>query len=146
MVWPLVIFCIVLAGFFYMRMRARAESDRRMPDAGMAIVDFGRAFPGEAIRAIHATIDGKAFFVRLHNGKAGFMASHGAHFVCHLLEPGRASVNSAASGRGLEIRFADFAYLDGTFEFATPEIAAEVSLWLLGSFAPRTAIRSMPSA
>lgn len=146
MAWAIVVTCVLLAAFFYLRMRARAEADRQTPDAGLAIVDFGRAFPDEAIRAIHATTDGKAYFVRLHDGKAGFMASHGAHFVCHLLDAGKVNVDQAPSGRGLALHFPDFAHLDGVYEFANAEVAAEVSLWLLGSFTPRLAMKAAPTA
>ncbi|MBW9061896.1 hypothetical protein JNB71_01020 [Rhizobium herbae] len=145
MVWPIVILCMLLAGTFYMRMKERADKDRQEPDTGSAILDFGRAFPGEAIRAIHATADEKAYFVRLHDGKAGFMASHGNHFVCHLIEPGKVNVSNAPSGRGLVVHFADFTSLDGVYEFASPAVAAEVSLWLLGSFSPQSEIRAVPA-
>ena len=67
--WPIVIICVLIAAMFYMRMKARADKDRREPDAGIAILDFGRAFPDEAIRAIHATADEKAYFVRLHDAR-----------------------------------------------------------------------------
>ncbi len=144
--WPIVIICILLAGIFYMRMKARADKDRREPDAGLAILDFGRAFPDEAIRAIHATVDEKAYFVRLHDGKAGFMAAHGTHFVCHLIEAGKVNVSNAGSGRGLKVHFTDFSYLDGVYEFVSPEIAAEVSLWLLGSFNPQTELKAVPAS
>ncbi|WP_075288899.1 hypothetical protein [Pararhizobium arenae] len=137
MAWIVVIVCVVLAAVFYIRMKARAEADRLSPDAGQAILDFGRAFPDEAIRAIHSTRDDQAYFVRLHDGKAGFMASHGTHLVCHLIEPGRVQVSATESGRGLAVHFLDFTHLDGSFEFRSADIAAEVSLWLLGSFQPR---------
>ena len=142
---PIVIICILLASIFYLRMKARADKDRREPDTGVAILDFGRAFPEEAIRAIHATADEKAYFVRLHDGKAGFMAAHGTHFVCHLIEVGKVNVSNAESGRGLNVRFTDFSYLDGVYEFVSAEIAAEVSLWLLGSFHPQSDFKAAPA-
>ncbi len=146
MAWIITIVCVVLAGLFYVRMKARAEEDRLSPDAGQAILDFGRAFPDEAIRAIHSTRDDLAYFVRLHDGKAGFMASHGTHFVCHLIEPGRVQVTMTESGQGLSAHFLDFPHLDGHFEFRSAEIAAEVGLWLLGSFQPRSEFRVPPQA
>lgn len=136
--WPVSIVAAFLAAIFYMRMKARDERDRREPDTGLAILDFGRAYPDEAIRAIHATADEKAFFVRLHDGKAGFMLSQGNHFLCHLMEPGKISVSSSDGGRGLNVHFADFPYLDGIYEFPSAETAAEVSLWILGSFNPQS--------
>ncbi|OBZ94097.1 hypothetical protein ADU59_18035 [Pararhizobium polonicum] len=147
MVWPVVIICILLAAVFYVRMKARADKDRREPDAGLAILDFGRAFPEEAIRAIHATVDEKAYFVRLHDGKVGFMAAHGNHFICHLIAAGKVSVDvsHARSGQGLKVHFADFSHLDGVYAFASPEIAAEVSLWLLDSFNPHSDAKAVPA-
>ena len=146
MVWPIIISCILLAGIFYMRMKARVDKDRQAPDTGLAILDFGRAFPDEAIRAIHATVDEKAFFVRLHDGKAGFMISHGKHFVCHVIQPGKVNVSRAPSGRGLDMHFTEFASFDGIYEFQSPETAAEVSLWMLGSFKPQSEFTTIPVA
>lgn len=138
MLWLLFIIVVILAGAFYMWMNARAERDWDDPDAGSAMVEFGRAFPDEAIRALHSTADRKAIFLRLHDGKAGFIQSHGAHYVCHVIQPGKVRVNSSDSGRGLIVHFPDFAYLDNAFEFQNASEAAEVSLWLLGSFSPKS--------
>ncbi|MEY9163881.1 hypothetical protein ABIE78_002000 [Sinorhizobium fredii] len=134
MLWLILIALIVFVGAFYVWMNARAESDASNPDTGSAMVEFGRAFPEEAIRALHSTTDGKAIFLRLHDGKAGFIQSHGTHYVCHVIQPGKLRVNSSESGHGLIVHFPDFAYLDNNFEFRTAAEAAEVSLWLLGSF------------
>lgn len=142
MLWLLFIIVIILAGAFYMWMNARAERDWDNPDAGSAMVDFGRAFPDEAIRALHSTADRKAIFLRLHDGKAGFIQSHGTHYVCHVIQPGKVRVNSSESGRGLIVHFPDFAYLDNAFEFQNAGEAAEVSLWLLGSFSPKSELTS----
>ncbi len=117
MLWLLFIIIAILAGAFYMWMNARAERDWDDPDAGSAMVEFGRAFPDEAIRALHSTADRKAIFLRLHDGKAGFIQSHGTHYVCHVIQPGKVRVNSSDSGRGLIVHFPDFAYLDNAFEF-----------------------------
>ncbi len=138
MLWFLLIAVVALAAAFYMRMNARAERDVTNPDAGLAMVEFGRAFPDEAIRALHSTLDHKAIFLRLHDGKAGFIQSHGSHYVCHVIQPGKVRVNGSDSGRGLIVHFPDFAYLDNTFEFRTAAEAAEVSLWLLGRFGPKS--------
>ncbi|CCE95762.1 hypothetical protein [Sinorhizobium fredii] len=140
MLWLILIAVIAVVGAFYVRMNARAEHDASNPDTGSAMVEFGRAFPDEAIRALHSTIDGKAIFLRLHDGKAGFIQSHGTHYVCHVIHPGKLRVNSSESGQGLIVHFPDFAYLDNNFEFQTAAEAAEVSLWLLGSFSPKSEI------
>ena len=138
MLWLLLIAVIVLAAAFYMWMNARAERDWDNPDAGSAMVEFGRAFPDEAIRALHSTADRKAIFLRLHDGKAGFIQSHGTHYVCHVIQPGKVRVNTSETGCGLIVHFPDFAYLDNAFEFQNAGEAAEVSLWLLGSFNPKS--------
>src|SRR3546814_4347271 len=57
-----------------------------LDDAGFAILEFGRAFPNEAIRSLHSTLDGKAVFIRLYDNKAGIMRSHSRHFSCHLIK------------------------------------------------------------
>ncbi|WEX79156.1 hypothetical protein PYH37_003791 [Sinorhizobium numidicum] len=142
MLWLLLIVLVILVGAFYIWMNARAERDLDNPDAGSAMVEFGRAFPEEAIRALHSTIDRKAIFLRLHDGKAGFIQSHGTHYVCHVIHPGKVRVNSSATGQGLIVHFPDFAYLDNTFEFQTAAEAAEVSLWLLGSFSPKSELEA----
>ncbi|OAP34529.1 hypothetical protein AU381_24665 [Sinorhizobium glycinis] len=140
MLWLMLIALIAVVGAFYVWMNARAERDADNPDTGSAMVEFGRAFPDEAIRALHSTIDGKAIFLRLHHGKAGFIQSHGTHYVCHVIHPGKLRVNNSESGQGLIVHFPDFAYLDNNFEFRMAAEAAEVSLWLLGSFNPKSEI------
>ncbi len=137
MLWLLLLVAIAAVCVFYIRMNARAERDADNPDAGSAIVEFGRAFPDEAIRELHSTVDRTAIFLRLHDGKAGFIQSHGTHYVCHVIQPGKVRVNTSESGRGLIVHFPDFAYLDNAFEFRTATEAAEVSLWLLGTFSPK---------
>lgn len=146
MLWLLLLAAVALAAAFYMRMNARAERDITNPDAGLAMVEFGRAFPDEAIRALHSTLDHKAIFLRLHDGKAGFIQSYGSHFVCHVIQPGKVRVNGSESGRDLIVHFPDFTYLDNTFEFRTAAEAAEVSLWLLGSFSPQSELEASSKA
>ncbi|HXV29104.1 MAG TPA: hypothetical protein VD840_02120 [Sinorhizobium sp.] len=146
MLWLVFIAVIVFAGAFYMWLNARAERDVSNPDTGSAMVEFGRAFPDEAIRALHSTIDNKAIFLRLHDGKAGFIQSHGSHYVCHVIHPGKVRVNTSESGQGLIVHFPDFTYLDNAFEFRTAAEAAEVSLWLLGSFSLQSELDSSADA
>lgn len=135
MVWYIFAMAAIVAAVFYMRMTARAEEVEK-PDAGLAILDFGRAYPDEAIRQIHTTADGSAVFVRLHDGKAGCMLNNGNHYLCHLIEPGMVRTRNSGTGKGLIIDFPDSAFPGGTFEFRDAQEAAEVSLWLLGSFRP----------
>eukprot|EP01035_Chromulina_nebulosa_P053018 gene53018-72389_t len=108
---------------------ARLATEEGAHDAGLAIIDFGHAFPNEAIRNLHITADGGAVFVRLHDNKAGFMRHLRNHYACHLIEPGTVRVRDVPSGRGFEIEFLDAPFHNGKYMFATAADAAEVSLW-----------------
>ncbi|MBB3608047.1 hypothetical protein [Rhizobium sp. BK602] len=132
-VWCTLFAIVVFFAFFATRMASQNKEDG-LHDTGLAILEFGRAFPTEAIRQLQATTNGQAVFVRLHDGKAGFMRSLRNHFSVHLIEPGRARAKASGTGRGLTIDFLDAPHHNGTFEFATAQEAAEVSLWLLGNY------------
>ncbi|WP_420854927.1 hypothetical protein [Shinella kummerowiae] len=136
MLWTITVGCLLLAGLIF-RQAYRREDGQEMAgeDAGLAILEFGRAFPDEAIREVITTANGRTVFLRLHDGKAGCMNAHGHHYSCHLIEPGTVRVNSAGPKR-LTVQFANAAYEGGTFEFRDERETAEVSLWLLGSFMP----------
>jgi hypothetical protein len=128
-----IVFALILALAYFSSRMVRPEDDG-FQDAGLAILEFGRAFPQEAIRSLHATVDGKAVFVRLHDNKAGFMRSMRNHFACHLIEPGTVRVSPLPNGKGIAVKFLDASFHNGEFTFANPAIAAEVSLWLLGNY------------
>ncbi len=130
--WGIVFALIVALAYFSTRM-VRQE-DEGFQDAGLAILEFGRAFPQEAIRSLHATADGKAVFVRLHDNKAGFMRSMRNHFACHLIEPGTVRVQPLSSGKGFAVEFLDAPFHNGEFTFLNAAVVAEVSLWLLGNY------------
>lgn len=132
-VWSVLFAIVVFFAYAATRMAARNKEDG-LHDTGLAIIEFGRAFPTEAIRQLQATADGQAMFVRLHDNKAGFMRNMSRHFACHLIEPGRVRVASSQTGRGLIVDFLDAPYHNGTYEFASPREASEVSLWLLGNY------------
>lgn len=135
MLWTVTAICLLLAGLiFHFRLR-REEPETAEDDTGLAILEFGRAFPNEAIRQVITTANGRTVFLRLHDGKAGCMHAHGHHFACHLIEPGTVRVSGAGTKR-LSIAFANEAFEGGVFEFRSEAEAAEVSLWLLGSFMP----------
>jgi hypothetical protein len=128
-----IVFALILALAYFSSRMVRQE-DEGFQDAGLAILEFGRAFPQEAIRSLHATSDGKAVFVRLHDNKAGFMRSMRNHFACHLIEPGTVRVQPLSTGKGFAVEFLDAPFHNGEFTFANSAIAAEVSLWLLGNY------------
>jgi len=133
MLWTITVVCLLLAGLIFRQSFRREEKTDAADDTGLAILEFGRAFPGEAIRQVIATVDGRTVFLRLHDGKAGCMHAHGHHFACHLIEPGTVRVESHGPAR-LAVTFANNAFEGGVFTFRSESDAAEVSLWLLGSF------------
>ncbi len=128
-----IVFALILALAYFSSRMVRQEEEG-FQDAGLAILEFGRAFPQEAIRSLHATADGKAVFVRLHDNKAGVMRSLRNHFACHLIEPGTVRVRELPTGKGFAVEFLNAPSHNGEFTFASPAIAAEVSLWLLGNY------------
>lgn len=129
-----ILFLLVIAFAYYATWMAKYREEGNRRDAGLAIIEFGRAYPLEAIRSLHETVDGLAVFVRLHDNRAGIMRNRGNHYACHLIEPGRVRVDPLPNGRGLAIEFLDAPTQNGSFIFMTAAEAAEVSLWLLGNF------------
>ena len=94
----LVAFAVtLLIGVVHYTGGSRGKGDR---DHGEVILEFARAYPGEAIRSVTMTKDGNASFLRL----------------------------------------------GGDYLFNSPEDAAEVSLWLCGSFAAANAELDNPEA
>ncbi|MBC7280755.1 hypothetical protein [Hoeflea sp.] len=103
-------------------------------DTGEAIIEFARAYPGEAIRSVTMTADGNACFLRLADGKVGFLQTMGRHYVARLILPGSVMVEPLEDKAGLKVIFHDSTLKGGEFLFVNQEEAAEVSLWLCGSF------------
>lgn len=145
MIWTIVIACLFLAGVIFMRAQRRDEGPQTESDTGAAILEFGRAFPNEAIREVISTAAGDGVFLRLHDGRVGCMRARGQHFVSHLIEPGGVRVHNSASGRGVSLEFVDHPHENGNFEFRTSGEAAEVSLWLLGSLLPAADLDESPA-
>ncbi|QLF70304.1 hypothetical protein FE840_012570 [Peteryoungia desertarenae] len=133
--WTVLFALVGLLGYVATRMAHSSERDSAH-DAGMAIIEFGHAFPNEAIRNLHITADGMAVFVRLHDNKAGFMRHLRNHYACHLIEPGTVRVRDLPGGKGFDIEFLDAPFHNGKYTFASAAEAAEVSLWLLGNYLP----------
>lgn len=146
MIWTVVIACMALALFVYMRAQRREQPQSPASDTGLAIVEFGRAYPNEAIREVLSTADGKNVFLRLHDGRVGCMRAHRQHFASHLIEPGSVTVHNSPTGKGLVIDFQDKTQDSVSFEFRSSVEAAEVSLWLLGSLLPVAGIDESPRA
>ncbi|MDO1585115.1 hypothetical protein [Rhizobium oryzicola] len=135
MTWLIIFLLVVVIGYYISRM-AKDQEEGARHDTGLAILEFGRAFPNEAIRSLHETADGSAIFVRLHDNKAGIMRNHRAHYACHLIEPGRVRVQPLPNGRSFSAEFLDSPTQNGNFVFSSEQEAAEVLLWLLGNYVP----------
>lgn len=130
--WGIIGFLVILLAFYSSHM-TRDDSGAKY-DIGLAILDFGRAFPNEAIRSLHFTTEGEAVFVRLFDDKTGFMRKVKNHYACRMVEPGKVRVQPLANGRGFAVDFTDEPPYSGRFEFTSTREAAEVSLWLLGNY------------
>jgi hypothetical protein len=131
-IW-ITIVALILILVFYIRRIARRNDEQGRYDLGTAILEFGRAFPEEAIRSLHGTKDGDVF-VRLHNDKTGFMRNRRNHYACHLIQPGRVRIVPLADAKGFVAEFLDAPTLNGEFIFVKESEAAEVSLWLLDNY------------
>ncbi|MDB5523835.1 MAG: hypothetical protein JWM58_1598 [Rhizobium sp.] len=133
LLWLVIIVAVLIFFFWTTGLVKQGEANERF-DAGLAIVEFGRAYPNEAIRNVIISADGEMVFMRLWTGLAGCMRRNGSRFLCHLIDPAVVRVTPTADGKGLALDFGGFKALSGTFEFRTQREAAEVSLWILGSF------------
>ncbi|MGW9231018.1 hypothetical protein ACWGPT_09140 [Pseudorhizobium sp. NPDC055634] len=137
-VWSIIFVLIALFAYYATRMARRDRGEEGLNDPGFALLEFGRAFPNEAVRELHSTADGKAVFIRLHDGKTGIMRSHAKHYTCYLIKPGRVRVQGQADACSLAVEFLDSPANNGLFTFRTETEAAEVSLWLLGTYVSST--------
>lgn len=108
-------------------------SDAR--DPGLAIMEYQRAFPDEAIRDACMTADGQASFFRLASGKTGFLKAMGRHYICRLIEPGTVSVRPLNGRPGLHVDFHETSLAAGDYVFKKEQEAADVAQWLLDGFA-----------
>lgn len=133
----LVIIGAALIFFFWATGLVNQDQANERFDAGLAIVEFGRAYPNEAIRNVVISADGDMVFLRLWEGSTGCMRTKGSGYLCHIIDPSEVAVTPTADGKGLALDFPALRALTGTFEFRSPREAAEVSLWILGSFAAR---------
>lgn len=132
-VWFCLVAALIALAYYVTRIAKSEEADSRQ-DTGLALLEFGRAFPHEAVRSLHATSDGGAIFVRLHDGKAGFMRNHRAHYACSVIKPGRVRILPLSDAKGFTAEFLDQPSQNGSFQFASEVEAAEVSLWLLDNY------------
>lgn len=132
-VWLLAIFLITIFSIYSMQLAARYREEDE--DSGPVLIEFGKAFPGEAVRDVASTADRQTVFLRLFDGKVGFVQYRGRTMSCRLLHPGTANVLPGDDANAVRIEFKNATSDSGEFTFSSPRQAAEVSLWLLGSFA-----------
>ncbi|WP_099867779.1 hypothetical protein [Pararhizobium haloflavum] len=107
----------------------------RIDDAGAAIVEFGKAYPALAIRSVVMTAGHEAAFLRLADGRAGFVQPVGRHFLTRLLPANAVRVAPSPDERTLVLDFREVSFPGGSFRFKSAADAAEVALWLVGSLA-----------
>lgn len=112
----------------------RNPDDVDLHDPGGALIEFGTAYPDEAVRAILMDQKGLTTFMRLADGKTGLAQALGNSYIIRLIRPGEVGVNMSDDGRGLILQFEEDSMIGGEYRFSTHEDAAEVSLWICGSF------------
>ncbi|HWU61864.1 MAG TPA: hypothetical protein VN112_07555 [Ensifer sp.] len=132
-VWLLAIFLITMFSIYSMQLAARHREEDE--EAGPALIEFGRAFPKEAVRDVVATADRQTVFLRLFDNKVGCVQYRGRTMSCRLLHRGTVAVLPGEQENAVRLDFMNSTSDSGEFVFASPRQAAEVSLWLLGSFA-----------
>ncbi|HZG28525.1 hypothetical protein SAMN05421890_4006 [Ensifer adhaerens] len=132
-VWLLAIFLITMFSIYSMQLAARHREDDE--EAGPALIEFGRAFPNEAVRDVVTTADRQTVFLRLFDNKVGCVQYRGRTMSCRLLHPGSVTVLPGESENAVRLDFKNSVSDSGQFFFTSEKQAAEVSLWLLGSFA-----------
>ena len=133
LVFWFIVLSVFLGFFFWATNLLKSEADGERFDAGLAILEFGKAYPDEAIRQVVMSADGDMVFLRLWTGRAGIMRRIGNRELCHLVDPAEVRISATADGKCLVLDFPGMKALSGTVEFRTQKEAAEVSLWMLGS-------------
>ncbi|HET7412451.1 MAG TPA: hypothetical protein VFJ18_07280, partial [Pararhizobium sp.] len=123
---------IAALGAMALRRRRFGPSSRR--DPGPILVEFGTAFPEEAIRDIILTEDGETAFLRLADDKTGFVRAQGKRYLMRIIPPGGIVMEGPVGARGLAFGFGEGSGKPTTYIFGKAEEAAEVSLWLCGNF------------
>ena len=132
LVFWIIVLSVFLGFFFWATNLLKTEADGEKFDAGLAILEFGKAYPDEAIRQVLMSSDGEMVFLRLWTGRTGLMRRVGNREYCHLVDPADVRV-ADAGGKSLAIDFPALKQMSGTFSFRSEKEAAEVGLWLLGS-------------
>jgi hypothetical protein len=133
LVFWIVLLSVFLGFFLWATNLLKNDADGERFDAGLAILEFGRAYPDEAIRHVLMSSDGDMVFLRLWTGRTGLMRRVGNRELCHLVDPESVRVSAGGDGKSLTITFPASKAMSGTYAFRSEKEAAEVGLWLLGS-------------
>ena len=138
LVFWIVLLSVFLGFFFWATNLLRTEAEGERFDAGLAILEFGKACPNEAIRQVLMSADGEMVFLRLWTGRTGLMRRIGNRTLCHLVNPADVRVSAEAGSRTISplwlcSSISAMKPMSGTFTFRSEKEAAEVGLWLLGS-------------
>jgi hypothetical protein len=133
LVFWFIVLSIFLGFFFWATNLLKAEADGERFDAGLAILEFGKAYPDEAIRQVLMSSDGEMVFLRLWTGRTGIMRRIANRELCHLVDPAGVRISASDDGMSLTLDFPAIKALSGTFTFRSQKEAAEASLWILGS-------------
>lgn len=129
----IIVLSAFLGFFFWATNLLKTEAEGERFDAGLAILEFGKAYPDEAIRHVLISADGEMVFLRLWTGRTGLMRRIGNRELCHLVDPANVRVSTDEDGKSLTITFPTLKPMSGTVTFRSEREAAEVGLWLLGS-------------
>jgi hypothetical protein len=132
LVFWIIVLSVFLGFFFWATNLLKTEADGERFDAGLAIIEFGKAYPNEAIRQVLISADGEMVFLRLWTGRTGLMRRDGNREYCHLVDPADVRISAEAGGKSLTITFPTLKQMSGTVNFRSEKEAAEVGLWLLG--------------
>lgn len=91
----------------------------------MARARFAEDFPDAVVRSVHFTEDRHAAFLDLAGG-VGIVQAFGGKFLTRLVTAADLASPPRATGSSITVRFRDFTWSGGLFEFGSGETAAEV--------------------
>lgn len=133
-----VIYVLLIIAVLYVIYRLRSYAEQNSApekDSGSAIIEFGTAYPDHPIRDIIHTQDRHSAFFRLSDKKTGFAHLYGARYLTRLIEPGSVIIKARENLCELGLEFKNDTFKGDVFTFKDEAAAAEVSLWLCGTFA-----------
>jgi hypothetical protein len=96
----------------------------------MAGARFNEDYPGEIPQEIVIATGGRAAFLRLANGRTGFVEAIGDRFLTRMFDADAIAWLENDGAKGIRLRFADLALPAATFTFGSDVEAAKVGRWL----------------